>query len=354
MRWTLAILFSFLMACTHPAYTLTRQGRTQILTPPPVKPEIKNARAHPGPKTGCDIESDSFLVDWHGKSARVSVKAETYYAPPETPAVQSGTLGVTISESGPRTFVDPLAQLEKFRQAVAAKQDVGCLRGEEGLRLEQAITERFPFPPQIAAYLRFGTYTQTGFIDLIPGFALRLVRPASQNPEVSFYAITRGGTDDRVQIGLASGPQQLPGVPETPAYYRYLYRTGASTHNFLATILGAAEREALRDATTQFLSDPETFCAKPSAGVFCQGVKAGMNAGFYVRANGAEVFVRLGGTLGEAIGESRNGMRALGPRQPLPQIQSFRRMFRGKLIPVKFDANEILSLVMMPGDEIVF
>jgi hypothetical protein len=75
-----------------------------------------------------------------------------------------------------------------------------------------------------------------------------------------------------------------------------------------------------------------------------------MNVGFHVRVNGAEVFVRIGGTVGEALGESRNGLRAAS--STLPQTVTVRRMFHGKLIPIKFEGNEILSLVLMPGDEV--
>jgi hypothetical protein len=90
--------------------------------------------------------------------------------------------------------------------------------------------------------------------------------------------------------------------------------------------------------------------------VFCQSiaVTVGMNAGFYVHINGKDVFVRLGGQIAEALGEARNGMRPVrGPQPPLQNV-TVRRMYHGKLIPIKVDgpANNILSLVAMPGDEI--
>ena len=112
MRWVVPILFCLLAACRHPAYTLARQGRSQILTPPPAKPEMKNARQHPAQKTGCDIESATFSVAWRGNTARLNVKPETYYAPPESPVPQQGTAGISIAESGPRMYSDSLAQLE--------------------------------------------------------------------------------------------------------------------------------------------------------------------------------------------------------------------------------------------------
>jgi hypothetical protein len=72
--------------------------------------------------------------------------------------------------------------------------------------------------------------------------------------------------------------------------------------------------------------------------------------------NGADVFVRIGGTIGEALGESRNGLRGAGRPQALPQNVTVRRMFHGKLIPIRVDGspNDILGLVAMPGDEVTF
>src|ERR1035437_2210503 len=110
MRWISAIFVCLLAACRHQpqAYMLKQEGRTQLLIPPVLKPEIRDARQHPTRKKGCDIEAESFSVAWRGNTARVSVKAETYYAPAPAPS-QSGTPAVSISESGPRVYVDSLA-----------------------------------------------------------------------------------------------------------------------------------------------------------------------------------------------------------------------------------------------------
>lgn len=344
----------FLAACRHQplAYTLKQEGRTQLLTPPVSKPEIKKARNHPARKKGCDVEAESFSVAWNGNTARVGVKTETYFAPTAPPGQPRGTPAATIAESGPRIFVDSLAQLEAFRDALAAREDSGCFRDDENLRLRQTITETFPFPPQIATFLRFGTYQRTGFIDLTQGFIIRMVSPAHPDPVVSFYAVTPAPGDNRVRIRFVSGAVQPLTIGESPAYYRYFFRTGGDSP-FLATILGAPDRGALQDSTVQFLSGPTGFCDKPGPGILCQSVRVGMNAGFYVRANGSDAFVRLGGTLGEVLGEARNGMRLIKGAEPVPQNVTVRRMFHGKLIPIKVDGStNILALIAMPGDEI--
>jgi hypothetical protein len=352
MRWMFVIIICFLPACRHAplVYTLKQEGRTQLLTPPASKPEIKKARRHPVQKKGCDIEAESFSIAWHGNTARVSMKAETYYAPAPGSRSQGADPTVSIAASGERISVDSLAQLENFRQALAAREDSGCFRDDEGAHLRQAIAEMFPFPPQIAAFLRFGTYLRTGFIDLTPGFVMRLVSPAGADPDVSFYDVKAVPGDGKVRITLAAGEGKALAVPESPAYFRYLYWTGGSTHNFRTTILGVPERSMLHDATERFLS------GQPDAGIFRESiaVSVGMNAGFYVHVNGKDTFVRLGGQLGEALSEARNGMRLVRGAQPMPQNVTVRRMYRGKLIAIKVDgpANNILGLVAMPGDEV--
>jgi hypothetical protein len=356
MRWGVAILVVLLAGCRHQplAYTLRQEGRTQLLTPPVSKPEIKKARSRPAQIKGCDVVAESFSVEWHGNTARVGVKTEVYFAPAPPPGEPQGAPAVTIAESGPRMFVDSLAQLETFRDALAAREDSGCFRDEESLHLRQAISEAFPFPPQIAVFLRFGTYTRTGYFDLVPDFVLRLVSPAAGEPDVSFYEV-KTAPGGRMRITLASGAGKALAAPEESAYFRYLYWTGGSTHSFRTTILGVPERAMLRDATDQFLANPDGYCAKPGAGIYCQSiaVSVGMNAGFYVRINGKDAFIRLGGELREALGEARNGMRLVRGAQPVPQNVTVRRLFHGKLIPIKVDgATNILSLVAMPGDDI--
>lgn len=358
MRWSFAILVCLLAACRHRplVFGLRQDGLTQVLVPPPSKPEIKRARSHPAQKTGCDVEAEAFSIAWHGNTARVSVKAEMYYSPVPPPTAQQGAPGIAIAESGPRMYTDTLARLENFRDALAAREDSGCFKDAEAAHLRQAITETFPFPPQIATYLRFGTFMRTGFFDLPADFVMRLVSPTGADPDVSFYQMQRVPGDNRVRIALVSGAGKGLTPPDAPAYFRYLYWTGGSIRRFRTTILGVPERSMLHDATEQFLADPEAYCAKPGPGIFCESiaVSVGMNAGFYVQVNGKETFVRLGGQIGEALGEAANGMRLLRGAQSTPQNVAVRRMFRGKLIPIKADgsAANLLSLVAMPGDEI--
>jgi hypothetical protein len=360
MRVFAAILCLSLAAChrTPKAYTLAPKGPSLLLTPPPSKPEIKHARSHPSQKKGCDVESGLFSVTWRGNTAQIAAKDETYLAPAEAPRPQPGTPGVTIAETAPRIFADSLANIDQFRQALEAKEEEGCLRGDEAPRLRQAMTEAFALPPNIAVYVRFGAYTRTGYFDLTPEFLLRLVGPPVASPDISYYAVTSVPKSDKMRITLVSGAGKSLAIPELSGYFRFLYTTGASAHNFFATVLGAVDRKTLHEATQQFLTGPENFCAKPGLGVFCQTVdrSVGMNAGFNVKINGKESFVRLGGSIGEAISDAQSGFGVIGQRRSIPKVQSVRRLYRGKPIAIRFDAtsNAILGLVAMPGDEIAF
>jgi|GEM_PF-3198485 len=346
MRWILALSICLLAACRHPMYTLVRQGRTQILTPPRGKPEIKNARTHPEAKSGCDVTAGPFSLTWRGNTARVSARTEEYFAPPAGDVAQPNPAGLTIREAGPRMYKDSLDDIDKFRDALVVKAQAGCLRIEDAARLEGSITETLPFPPQIAAYVRFGVFLQTGFVDLGEGSLLSVLSRVGTSIDISLYA-AQNGDGGRVRIAQSSGEGKALVLPDATLYFRYVYWTGASAHNFRATILGADQRPALVAATAKFLDDPEGYCAAPATGVFCQsiGPQAGMNAGFYVKVNGVDTFARVGGTVGEVLTDPKK------PRQQI-QVTSVRRLYRGKYIPVKFERNEILGLVAMPGDDI--
>jgi hypothetical protein len=91
----------------------------------------------------------------------------------------------------------------------------------------------------------------------------------------------------------------------------------------------------------------------------CQGVSGsgvtcvtfssdfGVNPQMRVLVNGKETFVGISGTVRDALNLNRPGTVA-------PKTLMVRRIFQGRLIPVKFDpaSDDILHLVLMPGDEI--
>ncbi len=139
---------------------------------------------------------------------------------------------------------------------------------------------------------------------------------------------------------------------ESFGYFRLLFRTEESASNHIATIITATDETKLSEATNERESGPLDSCQ----GVFVPGATCvtfapdfGVNAEMRVHVNGQEGFVRVGGTVSEAI-------NAIGDVTAVPKTLMVRRTFEGHLIPVEFDpaSKDILNLVLMPGDEITW
>jgi len=77
--------------------------------------------------------------------------------------------------------------------------------------------------------------------------------------------------------------------------------------------------------------------------------RVGVGIELRVRVNGREVFVGIGCALGGAI-------RGNKPAAEIEKTLQVRRLYQGRLIPVKFDpaSTAIFGLVLMPGDEITW
>jgi hypothetical protein len=74
----------------------------------------------------------------------------------------------------------------------------------------------------------------------------------------------------------------------------------------------------------------------------------GVSPELRVRANGEDYYIRVGGFLQEVLDWH--------PGDHAPKTLRVRRPFRGRLVPVKFDpkSDDILKLVLLPGDEITW
>jgi hypothetical protein len=378
----LAVGVLLLLAGCRPApmnYELRRLGSDLILFPPvrtsapntsDFRVSIKNARKHPSARTGCDFEGELVSLRWHGNTAEVSLKSETYFAEPANQDPAAARRGL---------YIDPLVSLEAFRASLVALEAKGCLRSEEDKRLRRALAESFPLPPEVASFFQFGSYDVTGFFDLTPDFRMQVVSPvylngATPSPdhlagyEVANYVFTGAHNDDRIRISLFSANKALLGkspveesklqnglsFPKSFGYFRLLFRTDESSTNRItrAILLYASDNMKLNEATKARLAGPENFCRTLSvSGVTCFTFPAnfGVSPELRVRANGRETFVRVGGMVLDAL-------ESLGPGAEAPKTLQVRRFFRGQLIPVRFDASseDILRFVLMPGDEITW
>jgi hypothetical protein len=258
----------------------------------------------------------------------------------------------------------------------------GCLSSIEDQHLLRAIVERFPLPPDVAYLLRYGSYGISGGIDLSSDFRLQVISPVYLNTavpsdgamapakqvigyEYAYYDLKSSQKDGRTKMSLDSVTENDQGskvsihksttqnpspFPESPGYFRLLFRREASSADHVVTIIGAPDQATLDRATKQRESGPMESCQGVSGpGVTCVTFSSdfGVNPQMRVLVNGQETFVGISGTVRDALNLNRPGAVA-------PKTLMVRRIFQGRLIPVKFDpaSDDILHLVLMPGDEI--
>lgn len=338
---TIAVLAALATGCRHAplSYQLQGQGRSLVLIPPvpAASAEINIAKARKAvrPRTGCDIEGEIVSVQWHGRAARVQFKSTQFIAVEADPRLNNPM------------YTDSLKSLEDFRSALVDRETKGCLRGDEGGRLLKTIAERFPLPPMIAYYLRFGTVGHAGYFDLTPDFRVMVVSPGTGGADIAYYAAIPAPKDDRVRIVLTSESKRPVSFPDSFVYVRLLFWTLLSSANHYATVLTAPDKTILAEATRRFQAESEGSCESAiAAGATCKTLPANfaLNPELRVRVNGRETFVPLGATVRAATGRE------------IPKTLQVRRLFQGRSIAVKFDpANRnIFELVLMPGDEVLW
>jgi len=377
---TLAVAALALSGCPHAplTYKLVRQGSGALLIPPAQILDanaptfdftIRNARHKSISNASCDIEGELIALHWQGRTAQVTVKSASY-------SVKTGG-GEAQKENA--ILIDPLQNLEKFRNDLETLESKNCLTRDEGRRLRTALSEKLPLPPDAAYRFRFGSFDITGIFDLGADFRLQIVTPvysgAANDPakqtvgfETSYYVFASAPKDDRAQISLASVTETTRGktpvaksasltplsFPEGNRYFRIVFRTdaAASEHITIATILTATDKKTLEDATHQRESGPADSCeAVVAVGATCMifPPKIGVGPELRVHVNGQEAFVQIGGSVTDAIGFRKN-------LNEIEKTLEVRRLFQGHLIPVTFDrtSRDILNFVLMPGDEITW
>jgi hypothetical protein len=356
-----------LSGCRHAplAYQLVPRGSSLLLIPPTqtltANPGanapsfdliMKNARQTARSAGDCDIEGDLITLHWEGKTANVKLKSESYVVEPES--------GVAVQ--GPqRMFLDPLMSMEKFRNDLENLETNGCLRPGESRRLNIALSEKLPLPTGGRYRFRFGSFDLTGIFELVSDFRLNINGPVYASGangstkeiigyERAYYIFTAAQKTDRTQISFSSvteidpgkepfvkaRPQNTLALPESSGYFRLVLRAAAaaSKHVSIATLLSAPDEKTLADATRQLTSKPEQSCeeAVTAHGANCMMFPpmVGVNIELGVHVNGKKVFVGIGGWLDDTV----KGVNSLAVIEKTLQV---RRLYQGRLIPVKFD-----------------
>ena len=392
------VLVLFLSGCSHASttYQLRRQGMDPVLFPPTklkptaasiVRVDLKNVRAQSASVAGCDIDGDVMSLHWQGTTAAVSLRTQSFF----TPAADQSS-----DQTGRGLYIDPLVAIEKFHADLLDRQTKGCLCPDENTRLRRAIVENLPLPPAIAYFFELGSYDVTGYFDLTPDFRLLttnpIYRPESELtpdnligyetahyvfvpdskrdgfvPEQKVKSTAADADSDRIRLSLSRATEVINGnpaiekqttrndlhFPESPGYFRLLFMADDNAPTVRITraiLLFAPDQTLLAQAVATRQVSAENFCATlPVPDVTCIifPKNFGVSPELRVRTNGQDFYIRVGGFLLEVLDLQH---REDGP----PKTLKVRRPFRGRLVPIKFDpkSNDILRLVLLPGDEI--
>ncbi|HWO31805.1 MAG TPA: hypothetical protein VNO32_23670, partial [Candidatus Acidoferrum sp.] len=142
--------------------------------------------------------------------------------------------------------------------------------------------------------------------------------------------------------------------PKSFGYFRLMFEVDQSSINRItgAILLYATNDVKLNEATKPREIESENFCrtvSVPSVTCIAFPANFGVTPELRVRVNSKATFVPVGGTVLDALGPA-------DPEVGVPKSLQVRRLFRGHLIPVRFDgaSEDILRLVLLPGDEIAW
>jgi hypothetical protein len=383
VKLSLAIFVALLVSGCSLApvsYDFHREDREAILFPPKIsrnrstasytRVSIQSARKHVSEIPGCDIEGELISLNWHGRTAKVTLSTKSFFT-------VSADRSSTQVDRG--TDMDPLLTMEKFRSALLDRQTKGCLTPEESGRLRRSMVENLPLPPVVAYFFLLGSYDVTGYFDLTPAFRMQVTSPiypsgVAPSPdrlrgyETANYVFRSAATDNRVVLVLASATEVLIGgapvekhtlrnelpFSKSPGYFRLLFMAEKSSTDRVtrAILLSAPDQTRLALATTKSKVSAESFCGTfsvPDATCTIFPKNFGVSPELRVTVNGEFKFVRVGGFLQEVLNLEQ-------PENGPPATLKVHRTFRGRLVPIKFDHSsaDILRLVLLPGDEITY
>ena len=363
---------SFLVGCPKAplSYKLERSGTTAILIPPNLRsideksPQlvsiVKSARRMSVAGQNCDIEGHVVTLRWTGKAAEIRVNSESY-----------------VAERG--MYLDPLQEIDKFHDELLERESKGCFSSTEARRIRRAVAERFPLPPSIAYRYELGSYDTTGYFELTPDFRLNVVSPIYQDGqpktvehqlgyEVSYYNFRSAANDDRVTGSLTSvtefrtgehetpkpAPRNRVDFPSSPNYFRLVLKTEKSSTKqiTLSFLVGSVDVQRLDAGTKQLqVASVDSCQAVTLSGVNCIAFPFdfGVSAELRVQTNGRDTFVRLDGTVLDALGLPDISA-------DIPKNLQITRLYQRRHVPVTYDpaTRDILQLNLMPGDQLAW
>ena len=372
-RALLATFSLLLTACAarHPdlgVYRLLNAGPARILVPPGISDPAIAVRtldfplAGPVPST-CRTRDEVVRVEPHREFLRITVHRDPLLAHP-APWLPDRT---------------------------AALEQQGCIPPGKSAALAEQIVESVPMNPSDAYGLLHPAAATFGYVDLAPGYRLKLVSPilregapagasalatnsVSGNDaklsvtvksssdflgyEISWYTVESGSkmtfSTAESHIGNQVTTSRRPRVnhfafPETAACYRLFYLTRVSQADHDIAVLSAPTCAELNRQTPAFASDPDACAKAPPHTCVALPKEIGVTTYLTATANGAPLDVPAGSTIADVL-------RTAGVKQPTTVLPSLtvRRDYKGTLTAVEFDRAkpDILTLHVMGHEDI--
>jgi hypothetical protein len=191
-------------------------------------------------------------------------------------------------------------------------EDEGCIALGGAIAIADALVQRMTVPTRTAHELRYGSFRDTGFVRLEPGFRIRTIAPllkgggyrlkgAEEVPsgnsltirtgsefmgmETAYYAVAgkRGASGVRVELvsveQMIDGkrrPAAAPGerfldLPSWADHIRLFFLTRAARSDNDVTIIGARSA-ALIDGDPAIPADPDNYCKRAGEDVACRKI----------------------------------------------------------------------------------
>ena len=368
-RYAAVGLLFLLVGCAHPKRAASFRLENNIVAPPrPYKKQISVSGLTPRNRgTGCDIEGPVRLR-LKGPRARAFIAPEAYLdaQPPH------------VSREAFRQFHDRLTALA----------DKGCVTRTESSKILDAVFRSLRLPTDVAHELQYGAYRSSGYVDILPGMALRCVTPLLKSAgyvlptpptlspptapgqtieirtggnflgfETAYFSV--GSSTEGLTIQPVSIERMIDGKKETsdepantflyalrshPAkWLRLVFLTRASGADHDMAILAANTQAELDDGAKRLQSTPNARCSVgESAACVWVPAEIAVRPEIAISANGVPTFVPLGATVRELIGPQ--AAAAVGTLQ-------IRRRYGLEFYPVEWNktSSGVLSLVADAG-----
>lgn len=286
--------------------------------------------------------------------------------------------------------------LEQFRASVAGLEANGCLAAGGAARVLDAFAGSLALDPRMIYYARYGTYYDSAALDFEPRFLLKVTGPLlnagvtdlkveaaiPERPgpievrlsgglvgyETSYYRIVPS-VPSGVTLALQSVEQNRHGkvsaalkpegfqlqIPPKARHLRLLFLRRASASDRDITLIGAETLTAINRMTQRMQAAPDALaqCKEESEG-YCVPIPklCALNLELLVEANGREVSVPVGGTVGAALDAA--GLKERATQSQAATTMRILRPWRGKLTPVEVigDRARLLQLVLIGGERI--